>query len=222
MPDQSCRDEGHEPLSRERVLTVAIALADRAGIAAVTIRSLASELGLKPMSLYHYVASKEDLLDGIVDAVFAEVSLPRIGRPWKAEMRRRARSARTVLGRHPWALGLLESRETAGTAALAHHDAVIGTLRSAGFSVRMTAHAFALLDSYTYGFVLQEVTLPFDGPGDVADVASSMLAPLDPGAYPHLMEMATKHVLVPGYDFGAEFEYGLAVVLDGIEAKANP
>ena len=200
-------------LSRELVLRGAVAVADAGGIGSLTIRSLARELGVKPMSVYHYVANKDEILDGIVDLVFSEIELPAPGGDWRAEMRQRAISARRVLTRHPWAIGLLESRSTPGPANLRHHDAVIGTLRAAGFSVEMTAHAYALLDSYVYGFALQEAALPFNGPDTVAGVAEPMVARFPAGEYPHLVEMATEYILQPGYDFGDEFEFGLSVIL---------
>jgi hypothetical protein len=121
-----------------------------------------------------------------------------------------------VLARHPWAIGLLESRTTPGPATLRHHDAVIGTLRLAGFSVAMTAHAYALLDSYVYGFAVQEAALPFHGPDTAADVTGQIMRRFSPGDYPHLVEMATEHVLRPGNDFGDEFEFGLNVILDAL------
>jgi AcrR family transcriptional regulator len=139
---------GRVPLSRERVLRGAVAVADAAGIGALTMRSLATELGVKPMSLYHYVACKDEILDGIVDLVFSEIELPAADGDWRSQMRRRAVSARRALRRHPWAIGLMESRANPGPATLRHHDATLGTLRTAGFSVAMTAHAYALLDSY--------------------------------------------------------------------------
>src|SRR6266508_499992 len=208
--------EGRAPLSRERVLRAAVAVADAAGIGALTIRSLAQELGVKPMSVYHYVANKDEILDGIVDLVFGEIDLPSTDGDWRSEMRRRATSARRALRRHPWAIGLMESRTTPGPATLRHHDAVIGTLRGAGFSIQMTAHAYALLDSYVYGFALQEASLPFEGPETVAEVAEPMMQQFPAGEYPHLVEMATEHILKPGYDFGDEFEFGLGVILDGL------
>src|SRR6478736_2298274 len=133
-------------LSRERVLRGAVAVADAGGIAGLTIRSLAQELGVKPMSVYHHVANKDEILDGIVDIVFSEIELPSIGGDWREEMRRRAHSARAVLRRHPWAIGLLESRTSPGPATLRHHDVVLGTLRAAGFSLELTAHAYAMID----------------------------------------------------------------------------
>ncbi|MDQ6752869.1 MAG: TetR/AcrR family transcriptional regulator [Actinomycetota bacterium] len=204
------------PLSRERVLRSAVAIADTSGIGALTMRSLAQALGAKPMSLYHYVANKDEILDSIVDLVFSEIDLPSTKGGWRPEMHRRANSVRLALRRHPWAIGLLESRATPGPATLRHHDATLGILRAAGFSVRMTAHAYALLDSYIYGFALQEAALPFDGPETVADIAAPMVHMFAAGEYPHLVELATEHVLQPGYDFGNEFEFGLDLILDGL------
>lgn len=209
------------PLTRERVLRGAVAIADARGLGSLTIRSLAQELGVKPMSVYHHVANKDEILDGIVDLVFSEIELPVIGGEWRSEMRRRASSARTVLRRHRWAIGLLESRTSPGPATLRHHDAVIGTLRAAGFAVETTAHAYALIDSYIYGFALQEAALPFEGPETVADVAEPMIEQFPADEYPHLVEMATEYVLQPGYDFGDEFEFGLSLILDGLARSVD-
>ena len=204
------------PLSRDRVLRGAVTVADTDGVSGLTIRSLAAALGVKPMSVYHYVANKDEILDGIVDLVFAEIELPTVGGDWHTEMRRRAASARQALRRHPWAIGLMESRTAPGPATLRHHDAVIGALRAAGLSVALTAHAYALLDSYIYGFALQEASLPFKGPQTVDDVADPILQQFPAGDYPHFLEMATEHVLKPGYDFADEFEFGLTVILDAL------
>ncbi len=201
-------------LSRERVLRGAVAVADTAGIGALTMRSLASELGVKPMSLYHYVASKEEILDGIVDLVFSEIELPAADGDWRSQMRRRAISARHALRRHPWAIGLMESRANPGPATLRHHDSTLGTLRAAGFSVAMTAHALALLDSYIYGFALQEAALPFSS--ETVTEATEAIMDGFTAEYPHLTEMAAEHILRPGYDFGDEFEIGLTVILDAL------
>ena len=207
------------PLSRDRVLRAAVAIADADGIGSLTMRSLAQKLGVKPMALYYHVANKEEILDGIVDLVFSEIELPTANGDWRSEIVRRANSARLVLRRHPWAIGLMESRKTPGPATLRHHDATIGTLRAAGFSVEMTAHAYAMLDSYIYGFALQEVSLPFEGPETVADVAEPMMQQFPADAYPHLVEMTTEYVLQPGYDFGNEFEFGLRVILDALASS---
>jgi len=209
------------PLSRERVLLGAVAVADATGVGALTIRSLAQQLGVKPMSLYYYVANKEEILDGIVDLVFSEIDLPRPGNDWRPEMRRRAMSARNVLHNHPWAIELLQSRTAPGPATLRHHNAVIGTLREAGFSVETTAHAFALLDSYIYGFALSEASLPINGPETVAEVAEQMMMQYLAVDYPHLAEFSVKHILKPGYDFGSEFAFGLDLIIDGL-ARSIP
>jgi AcrR family transcriptional regulator len=206
--------EKRAPLSRERVLRGAVAVADKGGIRALTMRSLARELGVKPMSLYYYVAGKDEILDCIVDLVFSEIDLPSPGGDWQAQMRRRAVSARRALRRHPWAIGLMESRANPGPATLRHHDATLATLREAGFSVAMTAHAYALLDSYIYGFALQEAALPFN-PETVTEATEAIMQQFG-GEYPHLAEMATEHILRPGYDFGDEFEVGLTVILDAL------
>jgi len=168
------------------------------------------------MSVYYYVANKSEILDGIVDEVFSEIDLPPDNGDWRSEIRQRAKSARQVLSRHPWAIALLESRKAPGPATLRHHDAMISTLRKAGFSVEMTAHAYALLDSYVYGFAIQEAALPFESPETVAEVAEPMMEQFPAGEYPHLVEMATEYILQPGNDFGNEFEFGLNVILDAL------
>ena len=207
------------PLSRERVLHAALAVADAGGVGALTIRSLADQLGVKPMSVYHHVANKDEILDGIVDLVFAEIELPDPHGEWRPEVRRRAASVRDVLSRHRWAIGLLESRTTPGPATLRQHDAMLGTLRAAGFSTALTAHAYALLDSYVYGFALQEASLPFEGPDGPAEVAEPILGLMLAGGYGHMVDMARDHYLQPGYDFGDEFDFGLDLVLDGLAAR---
>ncbi len=163
---------------------------------------------------YYYFARKDEILDGMVDLVFGEIDLPSPGGDWRAQMRRRASSARRALRRHPWAVGLMESRANPGPVTLRHHDAAIGVLRAAGFSVAMTAHAYALLDSYIYGFALQEAALPFN-PETVTEATEAVMQ-LFTSEYPHLTEMATEHILRPGYDFGDEFEIGLELILDAL------
>ena len=205
------------PLSRDRVLAGAITVADAGGIGALTIRTLAQELGVKPMSVYHYVTNKDEIIDGIVDLVYAEIALPVPGGDWRQEMRRRANSARRVLANHPWATPLLQSRLNPGPATLRHHNAFIATLRTAGFSVELTAHAFALIDSYVFGFALSENALPIHGPDSIADTATSMMEQFfDAEAYPALLEFTMEHIMRPDYDFGEEFEYGLTVILDAL------
>lgn len=203
-------------LSRDRVLEAAVTVADAGGIGGLTIRSLAQELGVKPMSVYYHVANKEEILDGIVDHVFSQIDLPSAEGDWRTEMRKRAESARRVLRRHSWAIGLMESRTSPGPATLRHHNAVLGTLRAAGFSIEMTAHAYALLDSYIYGFAIQEASLPFEGPDSVAQVSEAIMERFATGEYPHMVEIATEYTNQRGYDFGNEFDFGLTLILDGL------
>jgi AcrR family transcriptional regulator len=206
-----------QPLSRERVVRAAMALADAGGIDALTMRRLGDELGVEAMSLYKHVANKDDLIDGMTDAVFAEIELPSGATDWRTAMRERAVSVRAALSRHPWATPLMQSRTSPGPATMRHHDTVIGTLRTAGFSVALTAHAFSALDSYIYGFALQQRSLPFETGEQTAELAEAILAQFPAEAYPHLAELTVQHVLQPGYDYGDEFEFGLDLVLDGLE-----
>jgi AcrR family transcriptional regulator len=205
------------PLSRDRVLAAALALADAGGLESLTMRRLGEELDVGPMALYRHVANKDDLVDGLVDLVFGEVGLPPTDVDWKTAMRERAIALRDVLSRHRWAIGLMESRRNPGPANLRHHDAVIGSLRAAGFDMAMAAHAYSLLDAYIYGFALTKMNLPFESTADIAEVAESMLLPFPANAYPNLAAFITEHAMKPGYDFADEFEYGLDLILDGLE-----
>ncbi|MFC9877825.1 TetR/AcrR family transcriptional regulator [Nocardia salmonicida] len=209
-----------QPLSRDRVLDAAIRVADRGGVEAITMRRVAQELGVEAMSLYNHVPNKDAILDGVVDAVFAAIALPEAGcADWREAIRARARSARSVLARHSWALGLMDSRRNPGSATLRHHDAVLGVLREAGFSLPMAAHAVSLIDSYVGGFVLQEANLPVSVPADVEAVAGGVLANLPADELPYLTEMIVDHALQPGYDYSAEFGFGLDLILDALEAR---
>jgi AcrR family transcriptional regulator len=181
------------------------------------MRKLGQELGVEAMALYHHFANKDDLVDGMVDLVFGEIELPPSTRDWRTAMRQRAVAVRDALLRHRWAVGLMESRRRPGPANLRHHDAVIGSLRAGGFDIGMAAHAYSVLDSYIYGFALTKMNLPFETSDDVADVAQSILEPFPPDEYPHIVEILTDHVMKPGYDYGEEFEYGLDLILDGLE-----
>ena len=209
------------PLTRERVLRAALDLADRGGLDALTMRGLGHELDVEAMSLYNHVAGKEDILDGLVDIVFSEIELPCDGGDWKDAMRRRAISAREALARHRWAVGLMESRLRAGPVNLGHHNSVLRCLREAGFSVAMAAHAYSALDSYIYGFALQQANLPFDTGEQAAAVAETILGENPANAYPYLAEIAIEHVMQPGYSYAAEFEFGLDLLLDGLEASRS-
>ncbi len=214
-----------KPLSRERVLRQAMAYVDQYGIQALSMRTLARDLGVAPMSLYRHVENKDDLVDSLVDSVFGEIALPPTGNDWKAALRQRAISARDALLRHRWAIGVMESRSHPGPANLRHHDAMLGTLRAAGFSIAMAAHAFSVLDSYIHGFVLELSNLPFTAE-EAARVSEAMLQEFPPDEYPNLRMMATEHVMQPGYDYSHEFEYGLDLILEGLQRsrdlKADP
>jgi AcrR family transcriptional regulator len=209
------------PLTRTRVLEAAVALADDIGIDRFTIRKLATTLDVGPMTIYHHVPNKEAIIDGMVDLVFGEIGLPPTDTDWRTAMLHRSRSARAVLARHPWATPLMESRTTPGPETLRHHDAVIGCLRDGGLSIELTAHAYALIDSYIYGFALQEANLPATGGDEMANLATAITDGLPSSEHPHLTELMAEHILKPGYDFGAEFEFGLDVILNGVIAAAN-
>ena len=204
------------PLNRERVLRAALVLADTSGIDSLTMRNLGRELGVEAMSVYNHVANKNDILDGIVDLVFSEIELPPEGAEWKPAMRNRAISAHEALLRHPWAASLMQSRTKPGPATLRHHDTVLATLRKAGFTVVMAAHAFSVIDGYVYGFALQQINIPLQTPEQVAEVGEGILRQLA-GTYPHLAEMITEHAMKAGYDYAEEFQFGLDLILDGLE-----
>lgn len=210
------------PLRRDRVLRAAIALADAGGLETLTMRKLGQELEVGPMALYRHVANKDDMVDGIVDLVYAEMDLPPVGADWKAAMRVRAISLRDALLRHRWAIGLMESRTNPGPANLQHHDAVIGSLRAGGFDMVRVAHAYSLLDAYIYGFALTKMNLPFESTDDIVELSQSMLQPFPLNAYPNLSDFITEHAMKPGYDFANEFEYGLDLILDAIEEAVDP
>ena len=204
-------------LSKQRVVVEAVRLADREGVDGLSMRRLASVLGAGAMSLYHYVASKEELLDAMIDIVFEEIELPPQDTDWQSAMRRESTSARQVLARHPWAISLMESRTSPGPANLRHREAVTACLRRAGFSVVMATHANWLLDVYVYGFALQEASLPFDTADEFADMAEDVYLPqLPPDEVPYLNESAAA-LVASGYDPTEEFAFGLDLVLSALE-----
>jgi AcrR family transcriptional regulator len=208
-----------KPLNRERVLRAAIALADERGAEELTMRKLAKDLGVEAMSLYNHVANKTDLLDGMIDIVFSEIEAPVAGGDWKAELRKRAVSTRAALNRHRWAIGEMEGRTNHGPNNLRLHDAVLGCLRAAGFSNEMTVHAMSVQDAYIYGFALQQSDMSSETPEDFAAEAQRQMrdyatAPAD---YPNLVEVVGGYVAQAGYDYDAEFLFGLDVILDRLE-----
>lgn len=217
----SATEESQSPsnagLSKQRVVVEAVRLADREGVDELSMRRLAGVLGAGAMSLYRYVASKDELLDAMIDVVFEEIELPPEDSDWQSAMRLRSVSAREVLARHPWAIGLMESRTAPGPANLHHREAVTSCLRRAGFSVVMATHANWLLDSYVYGFALQEARLPFGSADELAEMAEDVyLRQLSPDEFPYLNESAAA-LFAAGYDPAEEFTFGLDLVLAALE-----
>lgn len=208
-----------EPISRDRAVSAAVSLADEQGIAGLSMRKLAKSLQIEAMSLYHHVANKDDLLDGMIDSVFAEIELPSLDLDWKAAMVRRSDSLRFALLRHRWAVGLMDSRSSPGMATLAQHDAMIGCCRAAGFTIVGAGHALSLIDSYVLGFVLQEVSLPFGPDDDMGEMVDEIVPAELLTAFPHLAELTTELVMQPGYQYGNEFAFGIGLILDGLLAS---
>lgn len=223
--EKSRQDASAAGLSKPRVVVEAVRLADREGVDGLSMRRLAGALGAGAMSLYHYVANKDELLDAMIDVVFAEIELPSADGDWQSAMRRAALSTREVLARHPWAIGLMESRTTPGPANLRHREAVTACLRRAGFSVLTATHANWLLNSYVYGHAMQEASLPFETADELADMTEDVYLPqLPPDEFPYLNESATELIAV-GYDPSQEFDFGLDLVLAALEplrASRNP
>jgi AcrR family transcriptional regulator len=201
------------------VLQTAVTLADRHGLESLSMRKLADELRVAAMSLYYYVPNKVELIDGMIDIVFGEIEPPSLDLDWKEAMRRRAVSTREALNRHRWAVGHMEGRSTHGPANLRLHDAVLGCLRAAGFSLEMTVHAYSVQDAYIYGFALQETDMTPETREDFAAVAAQQME--DYAAvladFPNLVEVVGGHVAKAGYDYATEFLFGLDLILDGLE-----
>jgi len=200
----------------ERVLGVALTVADAEGIEAVTMRRLARELGVEAASLYHHVRGKDEILDGLVDLVAAEIEPPSPAADWRSAISQRGHSTRACLRRHPWAVSLMASRTTPGPATLRLLETGIRCFREGGFSVLSAAHAISVVDSYVHGFVLQEVNLPFRDEAELAAMTQAIMESFPASQFPYLFEMTVEHVLEPGYDYGQEFDSGLEVVLDGV------
>ena len=205
------------PLSRERVLRAAMALADEEGLDALSMRKLGKQLGVEAMSLYKHVANKDDLLDGIAELVASEIYLPNPETHWKIGMRERAISARRVFQRHPWAVGLMEARANPGPASMRYYDTVIGSLRRGGFPIRLATRAFSLMDAYVFGYAAQEINLPFGSTEDLSVIAENIKEQLPAGEFPHFTEMILDYVLRPEWNFEEEFAFGIDLILDGLQ-----
>ena len=219
MPKPTGRAGRRPALSRDRVLEAAMAHADAHGLGSLSMRKLGEILGVEAMSLYNHVANKTDLLDGMVDIVFGEIDAPAAEGDWKAELRKRAVSTRAALNRHRWAIGQMEGRTDHGPNNLRIHDAVLGCLRAAGFSIEMTVHAMSVQDAYIYGFALQQSDMSSQTPEDFAAEARRQMVEYAAflADYPHLVEVVGGHVAKAGYDYDAEFLFGLDVILDRLE-----
>ena len=206
------------PVTRDRVLDAALALADEGGIEALSMRRIGKALGVEGMALYNHVANKDEILDGIVERVLAEIPLPSMDGDWKQEMRERAGAARRVFLRHPWAIGLLEARHAGSSPArLGYYDAVLGCLRAAGFTATLSMRAFSVIDSFLYGFILQELSLPFDDSASLEEVGEDLLRQMA-DAYPHLTE-ATVQAIADGWDYSEQFQFGLDLILDALAGQ---
>lgn len=211
------QDGASRGLSKRRVAREAVRLADREGVDGLSMRRLATALDAGAMSLYHYVANKEELLDAMIDIVFEEIELPSENDDWQSAMRQQAVSAREALARHPWAISLMESRTTPGPANLRHREAITACLRKAGFSPLMATHANWLISSQIYGYALQEASLPFDTADELADMTENVYLPQLPSEeFPYLNESAAA-LLAEGYDPAEEFLFGLDLVLSALE-----
>lgn len=201
------------PLTRNRVLHAAVDLADREGLGRLTMRRLGAELGVEAMSLYKHVANKGQILDGIVELIVGQIDVPTGVADWTQAMRLRATSARRVLTRHSWAIGLLESRAPMAPATMGYLDAMLGILRSQGFTIEGAAHALWLLDSYVYGHVVQETSLSAVGPAEPGDPNGSDVEATS--AYPRLAELL-EHAATSPFSLDREFAYGLDLILDAL------
>ena len=211
--------EPRAPLNRERVLSAAISLADDEGIEALTMRRLGERLGVEAMSLYNHVANKEDLMVCMGDMILAEIELPAEDVDWKTGMRRRAVSARDVFVRHPWAVVLVDTRAHPGPAALRYADSVLGSLMRAGFTANMAARAFWVLDSYVYGSARQQSNVQAQEAADPTSAQATRELP--PETYPYLVEAALSYASEPGWDTEGVFEFGLEMILEGLEQRRN-
>jgi AcrR family transcriptional regulator len=204
-------------LSRERVLRAALTLADEDGIQALSMRRLARELGVEAMSLYNHVANKDDILEGMLDIVTGEIEVPADGADWKAALRRSAISAYEAFVRHPWACSLMHTTPRISDARMLWMEGVLRTLRRAGFSADLTHHAYHALDSHITGFTLWLVSMPFDSREELLDLAKAFLPQISADEYPYVIEHAQQHMAEPSPDEPSEFEFGLDLILDGLE-----
>ena len=207
-----------EPLTRDRVLLVAVDVADRNGLEALSMRKLGQELGVDAMALYRHVRNKDDLLDGLVDVIVGQIERVEPDGNWKAALRAQALAARGVMLRHPWARRVLEERGTAGLSVIAYVETVLGILHAGGFSVDLAHHALHVLSSRIFGFS-QDLFETGRQPEPSPETAATMMRVMAE-RYPHVSEMArsvTHEGVLGPCDDDFEFAFGLGLVLDGLE-----
>ena len=214
----SSRGSANRLLTQRAIIEAAAEVADAGGVVAVTMRSVAKILGVEAMSLYYHVANKDALLDSLADWVFEQITLPDVEDNWRIGMVARAHSARSVLSKHPWALGMLESRPTPGEKLLRHHDSVLGCLLRGGMTPVLAAHAFSAIDSYIFGFVLNEASLSSEPENSEQEGFSAAVAK-QAEKYPNMALIAMAAMNDFNFTFEDEFDYGLSLILDGFDER---
>jgi AcrR family transcriptional regulator len=207
-------------LSRELVLRTALDLIDAGGLEALSMRQLGTKLGVEAMSLYNHVAGKDDIIDGVLDRVVEEIAIPAVGGDWRAAMKERAASAMAAFRRHPWASALMDSHLSSSPSRLRYFDAILGTLLGAGFSLELAARAFSILDCYVYGFGRQRLNMVSSGEPQSEKRAEAFSENIPDQSYPHLARM-TEFAMRTGYDEDADFDFGIELILDGLERLAG-
>jgi AcrR family transcriptional regulator len=216
----SSRGSANKLLTQRAIIEAAAEVADAGGVVAVTMRSVAKVLGVEAMSLYYHLANKDALLDSLADWVFEQITLPDLEGQWRIEMMERAHSARSMLSKHPWALGMLESRPTPGEKLLRHHDRILGCLLGGGMTPVLAAHAFSAIDSYIYGFVLTEASIS-SSPENLVEEGFSAEVAKQAEKYPNMALIAMAAVNDYNFTFEDEFDYGLNLILDGFEERLH-
>ena len=202
-------------LTREKILTEAIHLADEQSLDALSMRKLAKIMGVEAMSLYNHVKNKEDMLDGMIDIIIDQIYLPEIHGNWRDEMKARALSAHQTMMQHPWACLLVVSRINTGEAMLTYINATIGNLIEAGFTGEQADQAWNALDSHIYGFTLQKINFPFE-PSEYASAAESFIHMIPEDKYAYMYQLS-QMVIKKEYSGLQDFEFGLNLILDGLE-----
>ena len=208
-------------LTKERIVSVALKLADEGGIAALSMRKLGRELGVEAMALYHHFASKDLLIESMIDRVHGEIEIPLNTEHWSIVARGRAESVLEALSRHTWAPSLMESGVNPGPATMQDRESFLKCFREAGFSIEMTVHAVSALDIFTYGFAQQFASLSFETVEQAAEVGEAVMEQFPFDTYPYMGEMVTQHMMKSGYRAMDEFDFGLDLIIDGL-ARLEP